>query len=405
MLQLAKLEDLPPATEAPRKLSGWSPSLLAGLWTWLAGLVAYAAVTYLVWIPFYKIESKAGPRPGSFTEVLSLWQRWDTNWYTIIATRGYGYDAAHTTAFFPLYPASVRAANLVLPGGALVAGLVVSGVCAYAALVLLHRLALDVLGDEAGARRAAFYVLAFPAGFFLMAAYNESMFIALATASLYGMRRGHWWAAGGLAALASATRSTGVLLAAAFAYEYLRRWQPRRLRWDAAAILLVPLGILAYAGYCWHRFGDPLIFLSAQENWHRTETVPPWETLANAGDLLIRQSTIFTHDSVHGIMNLAAALGTITVLVLALVGPWKLGKENAYLVVYAFPSALVPLLVPLQTTYPLGSMLRFVIEYVPVFLVLAKMGRNANFDRLFVITAVAVQSVLLVAFLHNQFVA
>ncbi|MEV4494095.1 mannosyltransferase family protein [Micromonospora arborensis] len=430
MLQSASRDETPTDAETEDELRATSPerhrassvpwrsSLLADLWAWLTALVAYALVTYLAWIPFYKVESKAGPRPGSFTEVLNLWQRWDTNWYTIIATRGYEYDIERTTAFYPLYPATIRFANFLLPGGALVAGLVVSGLCAYAALVLLHRLALDVLGgDGAAASRTIFYILAFPAGFFLLAAYNESMFIALAVASLYCMRHRSWWAAGALAALASATRSTGVLLAFAFAYEYLRQLgvlghsrrillsRLRQLRWDAAAVLLIPTGIVAYAAYCWQKFNDPLLFLSAQDNWYRSERVPPWETLAKAGAIILREDSIFSHDAVHGVLNLTAALGTMAVLVLALVGPWKLGKENVYLVVYGFLSALVPLIVPLQTNYPLGSMLRFVIEYVPVFLVLAKMGRNGNFDRLFVITAVSVQSVLLVAFLHNQFVA
>ena len=39
-------------------------------------------------------------------------------------------------------------------------------------------------------------------------------------------------------------------------------------------LLLAPGGLLAYMGYLWVRFGDPLLFYSAQESWGRQATGP-----------------------------------------------------------------------------------------------------------------------------------
>ena len=201
-----------------------------GFLTWLAGLVLYSAVTYFAWLPLQDLPAKAGEPPAGPAGALEAWSRWDTTWYLSIADSGYHWDS-RSTAFFPLYPMLVRGVKTMLPIGTLHVALLVSALACLAALILVHRLATEVL-DAEHARRTAFYLLAFPTGFYLVAAYNESLFIALAVGSLYCMRRGMWWWAGALAGLAGATRLAGVVLGAAFVYEYLRQkgWSPRRIR-------------------------------------------------------------------------------------------------------------------------------------------------------------------------------
>ncbi|MFG1868660.1 mannosyltransferase family protein [Micromonospora arborensis] len=404
---------LSPESPVRAGMARWRGSVIAGFWTWFASLLAYALVTYLSWIPYYQVPSRSGPPPASLPSVLELWHQWDTNWYVIIATSGYEWAPTQAPAFYPLYPGLVRILNPVLPGDALLAALTVSAACALAALILLHRLALDVFGETGGsdARRAIFYLMAFPAGFYLIAGYTESLFIALSVASLYCMRHQRWWWAGGIAAFATATRATGAMLAFAFAFEYLRQTgafrDPKRLariRWNASAICLVPVGILSYAAYCWHKFGDPLVFVKAQEHWGRKGFTPPWESLARTVAEIVRADSIFSHNA-HHFMNLGAALGALLLVALAVFGPWKLGEENLYLAVFSFLMVLVPLSSPLATSYPLGSMIRYVLPCLSAVLVLAKMGRNVHFDRVFVAAAMMAQGVLLLAFLHDQFVA
>ena len=57
-------------------------------------------------------------------------------------------------------------------------GMIVSILASLAALILVHRLATEILGDTI-ARRTVVYLLAFPTGFYLVAAYNESLFVAV----------------------------------------------------------------------------------------------------------------------------------------------------------------------------------------------------------------------------------
>jgi Gpi18-like mannosyltransferase len=380
---------------------GWRASLLFGLWTWLAGLVAYLLVTAVAWLPFEQLRTP----PATAGGVLQNWHRWDTTWYVIIAESGYRSDP-RSAAFFPLYPILIKGVDRLLPGGAFEAALVVSILACYAALVLVHRCTAEMLGAEL-ARRTTFYLLAFPTGFFLAAAYNESLFIALAVGSLYCMRRQRWWLAGVLAGFASATRLAGVLLIVVFGYEYLRQrgFSPRRIRSDLLGMALAPLGLLGYAGYCWSAFGDPLYFQRVQGVWFRSGFTMPWNTIGEVIRLIVHSQVLLEPATIRNIVNLGTALAVIAVLCLALNGPWKLGAEQAYLVIFSGLDILMPLVSPIHADYPLSSMWRFALECLPVFMVLAKMGRSQHFDRIYLMAALPVQGVMVLTFVQNQFVA
>lgn len=387
----------------PRLSRDWQASLLTGYWVWLVGLVAYALTSAVAWLPFDGLEGKGGPSPATPHQLLTMWNRWDTAWYTIIADAGYEYDT-RATAFFPVYPMLIRGLNPIMPGGSFEAGMIIAALSALAALVMVHRLTTEMLGPAHGLR-AAYYLLAFPTGFYLMAAYNESLFIALAVASLYCMRRGNWWAAGAFAGLASGTRMAGVMLGLAFVYEYLRQRGWRGIRVDALAAALVPAGLFAFMFYCYQTFGDPLHFLESGKAWFRYGYQGPWTTVVEVMDLIGSTEPLFGPTNIRNIINLTVALGTLTLLVLALVGPWKLGKDFAYLVVFAATVILMPLSNPIRSDYPLSSMWRYALECTVAFMVLARMGRNRVVDRAYLSAALMIQGAMVVTFLHDQFVA
>lgn len=404
-IQVDQSEDAVAAVkETPKRRSVWLTSLLSGYWIWLTGLAAYAITTAVAWVPFDGLEGKGGGPPATFQELLNVWHRWDTVWYVIIADWGYEYDQ-RATAFFPLYPMLIDGANPIVPGGTFEAALAVSVLACLAALVMVHRLTTEMLGP-AHAQRATLYLLAFPTGFYLVAAYNESLFIALAVASLYFMRRGNWWAAGAFAGLAGATRMAGVMLALAFIYEYLRQRGWRRIRLDALGLALVPTGLAAYMLYCYHTFGNALHFLESQKAWYRYGFQAPWTTVIEVIELIGRSGPFTTPATTRNIINLTVALAVLLLLVAALVGPWKLGRDHAYLVVFAATIILMPLSNPLRgTDYPLSSMWRFALECTVVFMVLARMGRDRVFDRGYLAIGLMMQGAMVVSFVHDQFVA
>lgn len=156
--------------------------------------------------------------------------RWDAAWYLVIAHYGYlprfGAMTASRTAFFPLYPLGVRLLSS-LSLAPVIAGVLLSLAALAAGLYGLHRL-MDSeavrLGLGEGGESARLVVLLMvlaPMAFYFSAIYSESLYFALSIGVFLCARRGHWAKAAGFAALASATRSTGIVLMVPLVLIYL----------------------------------------------------------------------------------------------------------------------------------------------------------------------------------------
>lgn len=248
----------------------------------LIAVVGVLADTVLYW---------EGGRPESrqVESVLDLSRRWDVGWYMSIAGGGYAYDPdqASNVVFFPLFPMLTRLVS-ALTGDDYLAGLLVSNLSLFVAVVLLHILAVrEGLGAD-GARRAALLLLCFPASIFHSNAYTEGLFLALATGGLLAMRERRWWLTGLLGFLLALTRTSGVLFLAPVLVElWGARTEPRRSdeprTWLArsAAVLLPPVGTLSYFGFLWLRFGDPLLVFKAEKAWNR-RLEPVWVAINDA---------------------------------------------------------------------------------------------------------------------------
>jgi hypothetical protein len=379
----------------------WRRAWLSGLVTWAIAFGSYLLVNAVTW------TLGRDPVPPT-ADFFSVWNRWDTGHYVTIATTGYSLENENT-AFFPLYPMVIRALNPVLPGQALSAALIISSVACVIALAVSYRLVDDLYGFSIASRTTT-YLMASPFAFFLVAAYNESLFLALAVGSLYCMRRGNWWIAGALAGFASATRQAGVLLALAFMIEYLRQrgWRPSAMRSDAFGILLVPSGLLAFMVYSAREFNDPLRFVHVQAFWGR-ELNTPWHGIEGAIHQVSQfwaTEGPFSTWSVLNIIDLGATLVAATLLVLAVRGRWRLGPESWYLVVFASASLLTILLNSAGPWLPpLHGLPRYALELLPIYIVLARMGANRAFDRAYLFPAIALQSALLMGYFAYIWVA
>ncbi|MBX6748735.1 MAG: glycosyltransferase family 39 protein [Micromonosporaceae bacterium] len=389
----------PPATAtaaAVRPDSPWRRAWLAGLGTWLIAFVSYLLLNAVFWT---MATEKAPP----LVEFFNVWNRWDTGHYITIATTGYN-PLTENTAFFPLYPLLMRYLDPVLPGEKLAAALIIASAACIAALAVLHRLVEDLF-DRSTAQRAALYLMASPFAFYLVAAYNESLLLALCLGSLYCMRRGHWWAAGILGGFASGTRQAGVLLALAFVIEYLRQrdWRISRVRWDVAAVLLVPSGLVAYMVYCAIAFDDPLRFMHIQEFWGRQLSVP-WKGVEGALDQIAAwkvESPLHAYVVVN-VIDLVSLPVVAGLLVLSVIGPWRLGPSSWYLIAFGVAVFVMVLLSPIgRGLPPLHGLPRYALEIVPIFIVLARIGANRSADRAYLFPAIALQASLLIGYFAN----
>jgi hypothetical protein len=111
---------------------------------------------------------------------------------------------------------------------ATLAGVIVSALGALAGMFALYDLTRDWLGEEGGLR-AAFYLVIFPTGFFLIQVYTEGIFTGLAFGCLAMLRRRNWVMAAILGSCMVLTRAVGVAIFIPLFVNWLRTggWMDR----------------------------------------------------------------------------------------------------------------------------------------------------------------------------------
>ncbi|MCO8277700.1 glycosyltransferase 87 family protein [Actinoplanes sp. TRM 88003] len=377
----------------PVPTSKWRPAWLAASAVWSASIVVHVLVSALAWLT----HEGNGPAPDFWSAFLG-WNNWDAQHYVRIAESGYVGLSAGYPAFFPLYPLLIHVFDPLLPGDGMVSALVVANAAAFGALAVLYRLADHEFGPRV-AQRAAWYLAVFPMGFFLFIGYNESLFLLLVVGALYAARRGHWWLAGSLGALSSATRLFGLLLILPLAVEYVRQ-VGRRPRRDVLALALVPLGVVAYSVYCLIELGSPVQFSIAQDQWGRRYTVP-----GEAWLISIRQMTehgLLHKNTLGAIVDAGTILIAVVLLVLCVKGPFRFRRDQMYLVVQG-AITLVMLMSTEVGGRSMQSSARYAMEAVAIFLLLARMGANRTADRAILVVGASLQAVFLVVFMAGTF--
>jgi hypothetical protein len=246
--------------------------------------------------------------------------QYDCGWYERIALAGYGADAGwppHGSlphwAFFPLWPLLLRlgvaATGLAVPRlGIILSSLCLAGFMA-AGVAYLRR----TRRQQAAPGRFVVLAAVMPFSLFFSAPYTEALFALLTTLALLGLTAARPAAGAVAAALASATRPGGVLLAPLFAMRgllALRREGARAL----LPAMIAPLGLLAYMAVQWIVVGDPMMFSRVQALWERVPGFPLaylWQGLAawdwsHLGGLMAQPSRSFL--AAWGLLGLAAAL-------------------------------------------------------------------------------------------------
>ena len=154
---------------------------------------------------------------------------WDAGIYNTIARFGYAADP-ETYRFFPLYPLASRALDVVTPGAAKVALVILANLCALGFAVLVHRLVMHETGDAETARRASWFACIAPPAFVMVWGYAEPLFLLLSVATFLMLRTNRFAAAGLFGALAALTRPLGLLIALPAAIEAGRGFRTAGLR-------------------------------------------------------------------------------------------------------------------------------------------------------------------------------
>lgn len=287
------------------------------------------------------------------------WLRWDALHYLHVAADGYGpAAAAPQNGFFPLFPALVGVLDHVVPLG--VAALLVSNLCATAALELLRRLA-HCYGDDAFARRVVWVAILYPTSFYLTAGYSESTFLVVTIGAALAWKTDRWGWAFVAAALAVLARPVG---AACVTVPFAVGWLVRRrgLATVAALCAGAAVGLAALLAVYRAQTGDPLAFLHATGVQNLRVFWTDGADSPNLIALLVDEG--FGRNLMQRLLNWSSvSLAFACAIALA----WQRRGELALLCVVA-------LAIPLyfhHSFVDMASMSRYALAAFPMFLVLA----------------------------------
>jgi Gpi18-like mannosyltransferase len=360
-----------------------------------------AMLLALIWV-FQSITSQPSPQ-----SILRLWTLWDVRLYAEIARGGYQHPAQ--AAFFPLFPLLEHLLAPLTGGNVEVAGAIVANAASLGAFLLLRLLVERDLGLRV-ARRTLLYLALFPTSFFLADGYSESLFLFLAVATFVALRQRRWLLAGLLAALATLTRVTGLLLllplACAAVEAHRASWRLYTARQRLRAALTVAVGVaapvVAYAGLqvaLWLRFGVWDAPGRAEGVWGRSLDWP-WVGLLRSLEMVATQ-----WPSVAG-MDLAFAMLWLA-LACSMLLPSRQPLPAGY-VAYTWGSLLLVLSVPAHHAdlSPLMSISRFLLVVFPCFVRLAQWSTHARWVHGVLLAASVCQSAALIwIFARGTFVA
>jgi len=324
--------------------------------------------------------------------------------------------------FFPLYPLLVRAADVVLPGGAPTAAVVVATATGASATVLVAVLA-ERLGRHAraagsgsgpvqadadlGVRAAALFSFA-PGAFVLSMAYAEGLLLTAAAACLLALLDRRWVLAGVAAALAGATRPPGAVLVVCCAWAAVQELRGRpsgrpsggerkggerkggeRKGADRRALLapvLAPIGLLAYFTYLWRETGDP-------GYWFRVER-EVWRERVDLGRNTVERALDVVGDPLGESGELILALGLLFTVVAGVL----LVRLRPPAPVLLFTAGVLGLSLASAT---LGARPRFVLAAFPLVIAVAARARGVAFSVL--LGASAASMPLLLVFYSKGF--
>ncbi len=212
--------------------------------------------------------------------------------YTRIAEHGY---RPFDYPFFPLYPLVIRLLHTATLLSYLGSAILISIASLTAALYLVQKLSRI---DHADSTLLFGIILLFPTAFFYGAAYNDSLFFMLATATLFMGRRKLWLSACLIATLATLTRLNGLALAFFLAAEYLGMQAPMRftdvkrefgkiqesvkdihtlVRSGILAILLIPGAFVCYLAYIQYAAGSWRMLFDGMKTWQHDKPVIPFQ--------------------------------------------------------------------------------------------------------------------------------
>jgi len=267
-------------------------------WTdrWWTPLAIFGGIGALVWIavwfgntqlahdPFFPV------RPAVGEAWFGGWARWDSEWYRTIVREGYVYypGVQSSVAFWPSYPIVVKLLSWAFPS-IYITGTFVTVVSGATAVMVLRRWA-ECFTTRAVALTAVVVMCVYPYSWYLYGAvYADALWLAAAIGAFVLLERDRMFWAGLVGIVVTAGRPAGLVVAIALVLRVIERrnaaggavglralFSPRGLRRRDLPILVSWLGVGSWVIFLWMRFGDPLLFLTVEEQWGQGAGPSTW---------------------------------------------------------------------------------------------------------------------------------
>ncbi|MGC9193675.1 MAG: hypothetical protein ACP5FQ_07270 [Thermoplasmata archaeon] len=216
---------------------------------------------------------------------------WDASWYDSIAVLGY---STHTpisgyfnsisisgyklilphwgnytnVAFFPLYPAIVGLIMAATRSTSVYAFITPAITFYFASIFAFAKLARLYL-DDTQSRLSTMLYAVYPGAIFCVAAYPTSLINFLVIISLYFMARQKYFYAATFSGIATAAGPLSVFVSAIIIINYFKNNDINIKNFYKFSILsiLSVSGVSLFSMFLLYKFGDPLLFVDAQNAW------------------------------------------------------------------------------------------------------------------------------------------
>ncbi len=260
---------------------------------------------------------------------------YDGIWYARIAAHGYDHGHGQSDlAFFPAWPALIRATGWTTTLGYRYAGILVAAVAGLAAAWGLYALGAHLYGQRAGVMLVLVWGLV-PWSVVESMAYPEALFTALAAWALWALLTRRWLTAALLTLAAGLTRPTAWTLIAVVGVAAIVAIVRREDGWRPYVTLLVaPAGWVGYLAWVAGRTGRLDGWLRIQRAWG-TRFDGGRDTLRSTIKIAIEGSDV----RVLGVMLVLIA--TLTLMALSILDrqPWPLLAYSALTLVTTLGAA------------------------------------------------------------------
>ena len=314
-------------------------------------------------------------------------------------------------AFFPLYPLMIRILAYPLWGlglnpiaSATLAGVLISALGTLAGMLALFDLSRETLGEE-GALRAAFYLIVFPTGFFLIQVYTEGLFVGLAFGCLAMLKRQQWLPAALLAAAATMTRAVGIALVIPMLLTWIRteEWKDLDLEWRQILHqglpsrtfvhgLLVLAPVITY--FIWRFSYLGMNFRYVQDQVYKRGILELQEALYlwSTAFWTMISGTNPQHTAYYLTEFFGLIIAVIACIIMIKTHP-EIGWFSLAVVVLSWGSG------------PPQGIHRYILGAPALFITLARWGANPVFDRAWTMLSILLMGLLAMLFAFNMWVA